>query len=158
MSLSRFPSSDSGKATPANEKQDSPGTADFAFWGRHFVGSYVGCQLDLLTSSEFVLAAMRAAIEASGASLLNEAVHIFQNGGMTAVFLLSESHASIHTYPEHSSCFVDLFTCGNNCRSEKFDEVLRRKLKPKNVDTRVLLRHESIEDSKIVCVKQDERG
>jgi ornithine decarboxylase len=27
--------------------------------------------------------------------------------------LLAESHASVHTYPERGSVFVDVFTCGH---------------------------------------------
>ncbi|MBX9722439.1 MAG: adenosylmethionine decarboxylase [Candidatus Obscuribacterales bacterium] len=147
MSLRPFPTSDSGEASSTHERQDSPCESEFAFSGKHFMGSYMGCQYELLTSPEFVLAAMREAIEASGASLLNEAVHLFPNGGMTAVFLLSESHASIHTYPEHNSCFVDLFTCGETCCPEEFDAVLRRHLNPGRANVKVLLRHELVEDS-----------
>jgi S-adenosylmethionine/arginine decarboxylase-like enzyme len=63
---------------------------------------------------------------------------------LTMVFLLSESHASIHTYPEHGACFVDLFTCGNKCSGEKFDQALREYLKPAHVTARVLIRDEGI--------------
>ena len=68
---------------------------------------------------------MEQAVEACGATLLNSARHVFPPDGMTIVMLLSESHASIHTYPEHNSCFVDLFTCGLDCQAEEFDAVLR---------------------------------
>ena len=33
-------------------------------------------------------------------------------GGITAVAVLLESHAVIHTYPEHGVYLVDAFTCG----------------------------------------------
>ena len=56
------------------------------------------------------------------------------------VLLLSESHASIHTYPEYNSCFVDLFTCGQKCSAEKFDMYLREYLKPKQTDSRIQVR------------------
>ena len=118
---------------------------DYQFWGRHFIASYNKCNIERLTSPG-LLTALREAIEASGASLLSEAVHTFPNAGLTAVFLLSESHASIHTYPEHSACFVDLFTCGESCRAEDFDAVLRKFLCPGCVDARVLVRHESNEE------------
>jgi S-adenosylmethionine/arginine decarboxylase-like enzyme len=60
---------------------------------------------------------------------------------MTAVLLLAESHASIHTYPEHQACFVDLFTCGRACSAERFDAVLRQYLRPASVQRRTMLRH-----------------
>jgi S-adenosylmethionine decarboxylase len=36
-----------------------------------------------------------------------------ENAGLTLMVLLSESHASIHTYPEHAYAAVDVFSCGN---------------------------------------------
>lgn len=146
MTLSNFPSADTEKPIADNELKNPETAEDFAFWGRHFIASYNKCDYERLTSPKLV-EAMREAIEASGASLLSEAVYWFPNNGLTAVFLLSESHASIHTYPEHSSCFVDLFTCGERCRSEGFDARLREYLNPKNVEARVMIRHESSEDA-----------
>jgi S-adenosylmethionine decarboxylase proenzyme len=37
----------------------------------------------------------------------------FAPQGVTVVALLSESHASLHTYPELGSVFLDEFTCGS---------------------------------------------
>jgi len=145
VSISNFPSADSGTSITAVPTPVPDDSQDFQFWGKHFIASYNKCDFERLTSPELVVA-MREAIEASGASLLSEAVYTFPNAGLTAVFLLSESHASIHTYPEHASCFVDLFTCGDRCKWEGFDQVLRKYLIPKNVDARVMVRHEANED------------
>ena len=49
-------------------------------------------------------------------TLLNLITHKFEPQGITAVALLSESHISIHTWPEDSSCAVDVYTCGDNAR------------------------------------------
>ncbi len=89
---------------------------------------------------------MHAAVKASGATLLNSVEHIFPPDGMTAVVLLSESHASIHTYPEHRSCFVDIFTCGTTCKVEAFDAVLRSFLRPRKHSRRIIGRHEEMVD------------
>jgi S-adenosylmethionine/arginine decarboxylase-like enzyme len=44
---------------------------------------------------------------------------------MTAVYLLAESHVSIHTYPDSGSMFLDAFTCGDSCSPEVIvDELL----------------------------------
>ncbi|WP_434776904.1 adenosylmethionine decarboxylase [Neisseria sp. Ec49-e6-T10] len=49
-----------------------------------------------------------------GATVLNSYFHSFgENQGVTGVLLLSESHISIHTWPEHGFAAVDLFMCGD---------------------------------------------
>ncbi len=114
------------------------------FAGRHLLASYLGCAQERLSDNTQILNTMRAAIEACGASLLSFREHVFPTGGMTAVMLLSESHASIHTYPEFGACFVDIFTCGPTCSPETFDRILRDYLKPSKVTSAVLLRDHNI--------------
>ncbi len=36
-----------------------------------------------------------------------------ERGGATAFALLSESHISVHTWPEYEEVIIDLFTCGS---------------------------------------------
>lgn len=116
------------------------------FRGKHFVASYLGCDLSTLSDLDALLQAMNAAVHASGAKILNQMSYIFLPNGLTVVYLLSESHASLHTYPEYGACFVDLFTCGDNCSSEKFDKALRDYLKPEQVTARLFLRDEDVAD------------
>ncbi|KND04256.1 S-adenosylmethionine decarboxylase proenzyme [Spizellomyces punctatus DAOM BR117] len=52
-------------------------------------------------------------IHSAGMTLLGTSAHRFECGGMTAVFLLSESHVSIHTWPEHRFVALDVYTCGS---------------------------------------------
>jgi S-adenosylmethionine decarboxylase len=111
------------------------------FFGRHLVASYVGCDPAALADHCGLMGAVREAIRASGATLLDELSHKFSPSGMTAVLLLAESHASIHTYPEHQACFVDLFTCGRICSAERFDAVVREFLRPAAAHRRIVLRH-----------------
>ena len=49
----------------------------------------------------------------AGASVLNIARHKFKPQGVTVLLMLAESHASIHTYPEHGAYCADVFTCGD---------------------------------------------
>lgn len=48
-----------------------------------------------------------------------------QNGGITAFALLSESHISVHTWPEFGKVMVDIFTCGSTAKLEDMIEYLR---------------------------------
>ncbi len=104
----------------------------YDFAGNHFVASYYDCDNGALADATRLEQVMLEAAEACGAHVLNSIKHLFEGDGMTMAVLLSESHASIHTYPEHGACFVDLFTCGNHCDHEKFHHVLAEYLKPKH--------------------------
>jgi S-adenosylmethionine decarboxylase len=54
-------------------------------------------------------------IEDSGLTIIGNRYHHFGDGfGFTGVIILSESHFSIHTWPEHGFCAIDLFACGDH--------------------------------------------
>lgn len=140
-----------GKLTKINDDadscvEDSDEERQYEFSGRHLLGSYSACDPVAIRDQAGLTAAFRAAVRASGATLLHAVEHTFPPHGMTAVAALSESHASIHTYPEHNSCFVDIFTCGDTCSVEAFDEALRKFLRPKVHSCRVIRRHEEMTD------------
>ncbi len=101
----------------------------YEFVGYHLVASYMDCDYERLTDLPALKEAMLLGIAESGATLLQTSDYVFPPDGYTCVMLLSESHASIHTYPEEKACFVDFFTCGRSCSAEKFEAVLREYLK-----------------------------
>jgi len=45
----------------------------------------------------------------------------FEPFGYTALFLLSESHLAIHTFPEHNETYLEL----SSCVREPFDEFIK---------------------------------
>ena len=83
--------------------------------GTHLLADLFGCSgLDDIDRIE---AALRAAVKAAGATLLDLRLHGFgtengATGGVTGVALLAESHISIHTWPEHDYAAADIFLCG----------------------------------------------
>lgn len=93
----------------------------YAFLGQHLVASYKGCNAAALTDITMLKQIFEEAVKASGATILSSLSHTFASDGLTMVFLLSESHASIHTYPEHNACFIDLFTCGKKCDAARLN-------------------------------------
>jgi len=117
-----------------------------SFAGKHFLGSYIGCNQKAMADLTGMLAAMDEAVKSSGATILDRAEYIFSPHAITVVYLLSESHASLHTYPEYGACFVDLFTCGDRCTAEDFDRALRAYLQPSTVNARLFVRNEGVEE------------
>ena len=79
--------------------------------GKHYLLDLYGCQhLDSVTYIEKV---MRAAVQVANATLLHLHVHHFGPGcGVSGVAVLSESHISVHTWPERGFAAFDIFMCG----------------------------------------------
>lgn len=50
-------------------------------------------------------------------------------GAFTAIYLLAESHLSIHTWPENNFIALDVFTCGN-CNTNLIVDKLIQYFKP----------------------------
>lgn len=119
---------------------------EYEFKGKHFLASYMECDSDRLSANRSLHFAMDVAVLSTGATILSDNYHEFDGGGMTIVYLLSESHASIHTYPETNSCFVDIFTCGDTCSWQDFDSILQWYLHPNKVEALLLQRGEEIEE------------
>ena len=81
------------------------------YTGTHLLADLTGCTG--LDEPSRVEAALRDAVAAADATLLDVRLHHFGEGhGVTGVALLAESHISIHTWPEHGYAAVDIFLCG----------------------------------------------
>lgn len=79
-------------------------------------------------------------IEVSGATLLHMHMHHFTpNGGVSGVAVLSESHISIHSWPEHGYAALDIFMCGE-AKPHLAIEVIRQAFEPDEIIVKELLR------------------
>jgi S-adenosylmethionine decarboxylase len=134
-------------STSAPPRLEPAAAEAFDFVGRHFLASFVGCDPLRLRDLAGLKAAFERAVTASGATILGSSGHVFPPHGYTLLCLLSESHASLHTYPEHNACFLDLFTCGLRCRPEPFEAVLLDYLRPARHHSRSLIRSEKTEEA-----------
>jgi S-adenosylmethionine decarboxylase len=108
--------------------------------GRHCIYELQGGDQHLLDNEDFIKDAMKQAAEASGATLLGIVSHKFEPQGVTAVALLSESHISIHSWPEHGYAAVDAFTCGEHTNPEAACRSLRESLKATSGSMKLLYR------------------
>jgi len=80
--------------------------------GKHFLLNLYGCSSVLLNDEHFLIDLMESAAVVSGATVLKTVFHKFDPQGVTIICLLSESHISIHTWPEEHKASADIFTCG----------------------------------------------
>lgn len=67
---------------------------------------------------------MEAVVKRLGLSEVGRSFHQFQPEGVTGVIVLSESHFSAHTYPEHDQVYVDLFCCSKEFNPETAASVI----------------------------------
>ena len=59
--------------------------------------------------------------------------HQFRPFGVTGIYMLRESHISIHTWPEKGFAVIDVFCCGDIKRSQKFIEYIKKEFKPTKI-------------------------
>lgn len=63
------------------------------------------------SDSEEIKRSLASFLSQSGFTILGFIDHQFSPQGYTCVWLLSESHLAVHTYPEHNKSYVELTSC-----------------------------------------------
>ena len=91
--------------------------------GKHYLVDVALCDASLLDDEEYLKKLLEAGASIAGATVLKTESHKFDPQGVTAFCLLSESHVSIHTWPEERRAAIDMFTCGD-CDSQAGVEVI----------------------------------
>nr|WP_254171142.1 adenosylmethionine decarboxylase [Ralstonia mannitolilytica] len=117
--------------------------------GEHLLLDLYGVAPALLRDAVALETALRDAADALGATILHAHLHRFdsvrtglpvgEQGGVTGVLLLAESHLSIHTWPEHGFAAIDAFMCGTGT-THAARAVFERALAPQRVDVRIVRR------------------
>ena len=81
--------------------------------GLHIIGDFYRCNLSAFSgkSKTKTIQKLSPMIKKSGLHELGYYYHKFNDGGFTVVFALTESHLSIHTWPESKYVSLDIFVC-----------------------------------------------
>lgn len=90
-------------------KQDAAGNR---YAGLHVLLEMWNTDTSQLTDPWFVENALTNAAYAASANIVHKNFYSFGTG-LSGVILLSESHISIHTWPEEFYAAIDIFMCGN---------------------------------------------
>lgn len=98
--------------------------------GRHVLCEFSGAEN--LDDADVAEAALREAVAAGGARLIDIKVHRFSPQGISAVAVIAESHLAVHTWPEHDFATVDVFTCGD-ADADRMLETMTAVYRPKRV-------------------------
>lgn len=78
----------------------------------HLVVELNKCNKKKLDNEEYLQKIMTEAVELAKFNPVGALFHKFEPQGVTGIVVLSESHLSIHTWPEKKYAALDLFTCG----------------------------------------------
>lgn len=87
--------------------------------GRRYAGDHILLDIwggNALYDAKWLQRVIEKAAELAGATVIDSRYQSFGEGhGVSGVTLLSESHISVHTWPERGFAAFDIFMCGNKC-------------------------------------------
>ena len=124
---------------------------NYSIDSKHVMLGIYGVDSYLLKDRSFILQSLFRAATESGATIVGREDHKFEGGGegIAMVLLLSESHISIHTWPECGHAQVDIFTCGN-CDPKKGAKVVFEMLGAKEAQFTMFKRPNVIPENVVV--------
>ena len=108
--------------------------------GIHLIVDLLGVDPERISRVKPVKSILDRAIEESGLNTITASFHQFEPYGVSAVYLLRESHLSVHTWPEYGYVALDIFACGDEESALKAYEILIEEFKPEVVERKVLKR------------------
>ncbi len=108
---------------------------------KHLLLELYKCDYEKLNDESFLRCSLNKAAKLANATVLNLISNKFEPQGVTAIALLSESHISIHTWPESNYSAIDIFTCGQNMLPELASQYLIDVLKAEEHSLRVFERN-----------------
>jgi len=86
--------------------------------GHHYIVEGSGCSADVVSRVEQVEQIMVRAAEVADVQVWAISFHRFRPTGVSGVVVISESHLSVHTWPEAGYVALDIFTCGDRAKPE----------------------------------------
>ena len=100
--------------------------------GQHLLADFRN--VENMDDLDYIKKTIEESARIAGATILHSYYHSFGSGmGVSGVTVLSESHISIHTWPEYNSASLDIFMCGE-CNPEVALDYLVETYKPEAVE------------------------
>jgi S-adenosylmethionine decarboxylase len=101
--------------------------------GHHYIVEASGCDPEVISRVERVEQILTRAAEVAGVQIWAISFHRFSPVGVSGVVVISESHLSVHTWPETGYVALDIYTCGDDAKPEAAVEYALAEFRAKNV-------------------------
>lgn len=92
--------------------------------GRHLLLELYDCNREVLNQVEPVETILKEAALAANATIIESAFHHFSPYGVSGVIIISESHLTIHTWPEYGYAAIDVFSCDTEMNMVRLEKML----------------------------------
>ena len=102
--------------------------------GKHFIVELYGCDPQLISHHNSVEAVLLRAAKQAKANIIDYYFHEFSPYGVSGFIIISQSHLSIHTWPEHGYCAIDIFTCSETVNERAAIEYIGNSFKAGRVE------------------------
>lgn len=109
--------------------------------GIHMIAEFWGAEV--IEDTQELQGLLIAAAQEAQCKPVNTVTKKFEPQGATAMVLLTESHLTIHTWPELDYMAIDFFACGNDALPYKGIAFLEEQLKPYRIQIKELPRGEN---------------
>ena len=97
--------------------------------GKQILMNVKNIDSDRLKTVEMIRPFMEKIIEELKLNVVDECSHQFEKFnlpyGATMIYLLAESHLSIHTFVDEGKITIDLFTCSLSVENEKIKSIIK---------------------------------
>jgi S-adenosylmethionine decarboxylase len=101
--------------------------------GKHYIIEYYGCDPNLISHRDSVESILLEAARIAKAHIVMYDFHNFSPYGVSGMIIISESHFSIHTWPEHNYCAVDIFTCSETMNEKAAIDYMQKSFGSSNI-------------------------
>ncbi|MEM1515253.1 MAG: adenosylmethionine decarboxylase [Candidatus Bathyarchaeia archaeon] len=108
--------------------------------GIHIIADFLGVDPRKIARVEDLRVILDRVIFKSGLHTVSSIFHQFEPYGVSAAYILCESHLSIHTWPECGYVALDIFTCSSDESALRAFDSLVEELRPKIIEKKILRR------------------
>lgn len=107
---------------------------------QHTLLEFYDCDPSRLKHSREVKKLLCDAVRHGGGTIVKAVFHNFSPYGVSGVVVITESHVTIHTWPEHDYAAVDIFSCSEKLDHKAIRNQLRLALASKRVTGKTFFR------------------